>query len=438
MIATIARRAAAAGWEVLVVTGDRDTFQLVGGPIKVVYTRRGISDTVMADAALGRGALRGHPGAVPRLRRPARRHLGQPARRARGGGEDGGAPGRRSTGAWRALYDHLEDQTPRLRESLEAAREQVFLNRHLTYLVEDVPVDADPEELRLQPWDPARVRPVFDALAFRSLWQRLQEVGGGGEPDAAEVLAWRWAPGRAADAMAAAEGGMLALEPVWDDGDLIGVVVAGPPKGRPSSPPNAWGRWRRRWPTRRAPKALHDAKPLTRALLEADLRPGAGSPSTPPWPGTSINPTERAPDLSDLAWTGARARDRPEAAAAAQERAQGTFDFDAAGPDLERAGAAGHWRSPAWSSRSPNSSRPGAASSLYRAGGAAPGAGAGPDGGGGHPGRPGVPGGAGGAACATGWPPWSGRSTRRPASRSTSTPPCSCGRCSSSGWRCRC
>jgi DNA polymerase-1 len=51
VIATIARRAAEAGWEVLVVTGDRDAFQLVGGPIKVVYTRRGISDTVLADAA---------------------------------------------------------------------------------------------------------------------------------------------------------------------------------------------------------------------------------------------------------------------------------------------------------------------------------------------------------------------------------------------------
>jgi len=49
VIATVARRAAAAGWEVLVVTGDRDAFQLVGGPIRVLYTRRGISDTVMAD-----------------------------------------------------------------------------------------------------------------------------------------------------------------------------------------------------------------------------------------------------------------------------------------------------------------------------------------------------------------------------------------------------
>ena len=48
VIATLARSAERDGWDVLVVTGDRDSFQLVGEAIKVVYTRRGISDTVLA------------------------------------------------------------------------------------------------------------------------------------------------------------------------------------------------------------------------------------------------------------------------------------------------------------------------------------------------------------------------------------------------------
>ncbi|MHC4091565.1 MAG: 5'-3' exonuclease, partial [Planctomycetota bacterium] len=49
VIATLATRAEEAGWDVLVVTGDRDAFQLVDGSIKVLYTLRGISDTVKAD-----------------------------------------------------------------------------------------------------------------------------------------------------------------------------------------------------------------------------------------------------------------------------------------------------------------------------------------------------------------------------------------------------
>ena len=51
LIASSAKKAVADDWEVLIVTGDRDAFQLVGGPISVMYTMRGITDTVIADAA---------------------------------------------------------------------------------------------------------------------------------------------------------------------------------------------------------------------------------------------------------------------------------------------------------------------------------------------------------------------------------------------------
>ena len=51
VIASLARSAVEAGWDVLLVTGDRDAFQLVGGPVKVIYTMRGITETVTADQA---------------------------------------------------------------------------------------------------------------------------------------------------------------------------------------------------------------------------------------------------------------------------------------------------------------------------------------------------------------------------------------------------
>ena len=50
VIASLAKEAEDEGWDVLVVTGDRDAFQLVDDHVKVLYTRRGISDTVLADA----------------------------------------------------------------------------------------------------------------------------------------------------------------------------------------------------------------------------------------------------------------------------------------------------------------------------------------------------------------------------------------------------
>src|SRR6202035_5982126 len=52
VLATLATQARDAGRDVVVVTGDRDTFQLVEDPhIKVMYTRRGLSDTVVYDEA---------------------------------------------------------------------------------------------------------------------------------------------------------------------------------------------------------------------------------------------------------------------------------------------------------------------------------------------------------------------------------------------------
>src|SRR2546423_8068460 len=52
VIATLATQAAAAGLDVIVVTGDRDAFQLIEDPhIKVLYNRRGVSDYVLYDEA---------------------------------------------------------------------------------------------------------------------------------------------------------------------------------------------------------------------------------------------------------------------------------------------------------------------------------------------------------------------------------------------------
>ena len=52
ILATLATQGRDAGRDVVVVTGDRDAFQLVEDPhIKVMYTRKGLSDTVVYDEA---------------------------------------------------------------------------------------------------------------------------------------------------------------------------------------------------------------------------------------------------------------------------------------------------------------------------------------------------------------------------------------------------
>src|SRR5690606_18739079 len=64
LIATLATQAAAEGIDVLVVTGDRDSYQLVEDPhVKVLYNRRGVSDYALYDEA----GIEERTGVPPRL-----------------------------------------------------------------------------------------------------------------------------------------------------------------------------------------------------------------------------------------------------------------------------------------------------------------------------------------------------------------------------------
>ena len=182
VIATLASSAGSAGWDVIVVTGDRDAFQLIDDHVSVYYTLRGISDTVDATPAW----LEGRYGVRPdqyleyaSLRGDSSDNLpGVP-----GVGEKTAAKLIAGYGSLDGVYEHIDEQTPKLRENLAAHRDQVFLNRELMDLVRDVDVRLDgepitPDDLVRREWDHDEVRAIFDGLAFRTLWERLSELGG--------------------------------------------------------------------------------------------------------------------------------------------------------------------------------------------------------------------------------------------------------------------
>jgi DNA polymerase-1 len=135
----------------------------------------------------------------------------------------------------------------------------------------------------------------------------------------------------------AAPGALLALEPVWEGESLTGVVVAGAGDKVAFVRADRLGALGEALADAAVPKALHDAKPLTRALLAAggDL---TGLACDTALAGYLVNPTERAPDLSSLASQVLGLEIETEGAAAGAAGAQGAFDFEAKGPDLERAG----------------------------------------------------------------------------------------------------
>ena len=178
VIATLATAGRDRGDDVIVVTGDRDTYQLVEDPqVKVLYNVRGVSDYKLYDEA----GILARTGVRPvdyvqyaALRGDSSDNLpGVP-----GVGEKTAAKLINERGGLDGIFASLEELTPKLRENLAAAEEHVRTNAEMMLLVRDVPLEATLDELVLGDIDGQAVRKLFDFLEFRSLHRRLSEVLG--------------------------------------------------------------------------------------------------------------------------------------------------------------------------------------------------------------------------------------------------------------------
>ena len=178
VIATLATRAAVAGIDTIIVTGDRDSYQLVADPhVKVLYNRRGVSDYVLYDEA----------GILERCGVTAAEYPDYAALRGDPSDNLPGVPGIGEKTASKlistyddleGIFEHLDELPPKQRQNLGDARDRVFLNRTMSRLRRDLELDVAPDSLRQGAWDREQVRTLFDQLAFRTLMPRLLEAVG--------------------------------------------------------------------------------------------------------------------------------------------------------------------------------------------------------------------------------------------------------------------
>jgi DNA polymerase I len=176
IIATVVDQAESRGDEVIIVTGDRDSYQLVHDPlVKVLYNRRGVSDYALYDEA---GILE-RTGVTPALYPQYAALRGDPSDNlpgVPGVGEKTAAKLITTYGGIDGIYEHLDAQTPKLRASLAEHEPRVRSNADVMVLRRDAPVDVDLDALGWGPKDTAEVKRLFDFLEFRSLFDRLNEV----------------------------------------------------------------------------------------------------------------------------------------------------------------------------------------------------------------------------------------------------------------------
>src|SRR5262245_761434 len=229
-IGTLAIQASAEGIDTVIVTADRDFFQLVrdradgAGAITVLFNRRGISEIDPMD----REAVTSKYGITPE------QYLDFVALKGDTSDNIPGVPGVGDKTAAKLVNDFgsVEDllaHTDRLKgkqkENVEAAADRLGLNKQLARIVTDVPLEVVPEDCVMGAFDLDQVRSLFTSLEFRSLLDRLVEATGAGKP-IAEVAELDLTQADARKVASALRSGAAAVALRVDDGVVRGAAVS--------------------------------------------------------------------------------------------------------------------------------------------------------------------------------------------------------------------
>ncbi|WP_191499835.1 DNA polymerase I [Mycobacterium simulans] len=185
LIATLATRAQDEGYRVLVVTGDRDSLQLVSDDVTVLYPRKGVSELTRFTPA----AVVEKYGLTPEQYPDFAALRGDPSDNLPGipgVGEKTATKWIVEYGSLQSLVDNVDSVRGKVGDALRAHLANVVRNRELTELVRDVPLAQTPDTLRLQPWDRDQIHRLFDDLEFRVLRDRLFDTLAAVEPEVNE------------------------------------------------------------------------------------------------------------------------------------------------------------------------------------------------------------------------------------------------------------
>ena len=176
VIGTLATKARSTGLEAVIVSGDKDFYQLVGPGVHLMNPGRGGPTGVAAEWVTQENASEKF-GIPPSLVADYLALVGDSSDNvpgARGIGPKTAVKLLREFGSLEALLERVHEVTPaRARTSLQENADLVRLSRQLVTIMTDLPVELDLERLRVQAPDAARLREVFVELEFRRLAERF-------------------------------------------------------------------------------------------------------------------------------------------------------------------------------------------------------------------------------------------------------------------------
>ncbi|WP_326649241.1 MULTISPECIES: DNA polymerase I [unclassified Streptomyces] len=190
IIATLATQAEAAGFEVLIVTGDRDSFQLVSEHTTVLYPTKGVSELTRFTPE----KVEEKYGLTPQQYPDFAALRGDPSDNLPGipgVGEKTATKWISQFGSFAELMERAEEVKGKVGQALRDHLDSVKLNRHLTELVRDVELPKAVADLERAPYDRSALKGFLEVLEIRnpSLRERLLAVDPGAEEEEAPAPA---------------------------------------------------------------------------------------------------------------------------------------------------------------------------------------------------------------------------------------------------------
>ena len=175
LIATIADRCERDENDIVIVTGDRDSYQLVRDPhVRVLYNKRGVSDYALYD----------EKGIIERTGVTAAQYVEYAALRGDPSDNLDGLPGvgektaaklLNSYGSLEAIIAAADEQTPKLKAAITEHADRVLRNAQLMKLRRDVPITVDYDAYVPRP-DLGRVSSMFTTLEFKNMMSRVKDA----------------------------------------------------------------------------------------------------------------------------------------------------------------------------------------------------------------------------------------------------------------------
>lgn len=176
ILATLARQGAEQGYKVFLVSGDRDTIQLVNDDVTLLYPNvRGVSELKVYDPA----AVREKYGIEPHQYPEIAALVGETSDNLIGidkVGEKTAVKWVQQYGTVENIVAHADEIKGVVGQNLRDQKENALRNRRLNQLRDDVELPIGPADLARRPLDENAVRDIFARLQFKTLLDRLMKT----------------------------------------------------------------------------------------------------------------------------------------------------------------------------------------------------------------------------------------------------------------------